>query len=366
MEETRKELERYKLALDNASDHIVISDKDGKIVYANKAASKITGYSRDEIIGTTPRLWGGQMPKEFYEKFWYTIKEEKKSFQGEVTNRRKNGEVYDAEIKVAPVLNNQGAVEFFVGIERDITHEKQVDRAKTEFVSLASHQLRTPLSIINWYAEMIEDGDAGSITEKQKEYLEEITSASKRMTELVNALLNVSRIEMGTFIVEPEKVVVQGVIEEVINDLQQRIKEKNLSIEKDIADPELAISADKKLLHVIIENILTNAVKYTQEEGEILIGQKEENEDLLIWVKDNGCGIPKLEQKNIFEKFFRASNVVKKDTQGTGLGLYIVKSIMDQIEGTIRFESEEGRGTAFYLQFPKKGMREKGGTKELS
>ena len=366
MEESKKELEQYKLALDNASDHIVISDKAGKIVYANKAASKITGYSRDEIIGATPRLWGGQMPKEFYERFWHTIKEEKKSFEGQLKNKRKNGDIYDAEIKVAPVLDEDNNIEFFVGIERDITHEKQVDRAKTEFVSLASHQLRTPLSIINWYAEMIEDGDAGLITEKQKEYLKEITSASKRMTELVNALLNVSRIEMGTFIVEPEKVVIQEVLEEVIKDLQQKIKEKNLSIEKDIADPELAISADKKLLHVIIENILTNAVKYTQEEGKIVIGQKKEDGTLVLWIQDNGYGIPKAEQNKIFEKFFRASNVVKKDTQGTGLGLYIVKSIMDQTEGTIRFESEEDKGTTFYIQLPLEGMREKKGTKELS
>jgi PAS domain S-box-containing protein len=140
------DLEKFKLAVDNASDHIVITDPDGVILYANRAVEKITGYSHSEVIGNKPSLWGKQMPEEFYNNLWKTIKEEKTNFIGELNNRRKNGEIYVAEASISPILNSNNKVIFFVGIERDITLLKEISDAKTEFVSVASHQLRTPLT----------------------------------------------------------------------------------------------------------------------------------------------------------------------------------------------------------------------------
>ncbi|MFC1609295.1 PAS domain S-box protein, partial [Patescibacteria group bacterium] len=157
-EDLAHDLKKFKMAVDNASDHIVITDIDGVILYANEATEKITGFSVDEVVGKKAgdsENWGGVMDKEFYDGMWEVLKEKKKPFVGEMENKRKNGERYDVVASISPITNNKGDILFFVAIERDITKEKEIDRAKTEFVSLASHQLRTPLSAISWYTEML-------------------------------------------------------------------------------------------------------------------------------------------------------------------------------------------------------------------
>ena len=201
-EELAKDLEKFKLAVDNVSDHVVITDPEGIIIYGNKAIEKITGYSFNEFMNKKAGvLWrSDKMSKEFYEKMWKTIKEDKDIFTGEIINKRKNGEEYHVMASISPILNRRGEIMFFVGLEKDITKEKEIDRAKTELISLASHQLRTPLSTINWYTEMLLSGDAGEINDDQKSYLQEIYTGNQRMVDLVNALLNVSRLELGTFL----------------------------------------------------------------------------------------------------------------------------------------------------------------------
>ncbi|MFA5022354.1 MAG: ATP-binding protein [Patescibacteria group bacterium] len=364
-----KDLEKFKMAVDNASDHIVITDQDGIILYANKSVERITGFSLKEIIGHkagSKDNWGGLMDSKFYQNFWDTIKENRKVFIGELNNRRKNGQAYEAIASISPILGANGNVLFFVGIERDITKEKQIDKAKTEFVSLASHQLRTPLSAINWYAEMLLAGDAGKINKEQKKYLDEIYRGNQRMVELVNALLNVSRIDLGTFAIEPQPTDIIEVAKSVVNELKQQIKIKKLNLKEDYDKTLPIMKVDPKLIRIIFQNLLSNSVKYTPSKGQIdFIIQKEKN-SVLVKVKDNGYGITKSQQNKIFTKLFRADNVREKDTEGTGLGLYVVKAIVDQSKGKIWFESEEGKGTTFYVTLPLVGMPKKEGTKELS
>lgn len=366
--EKTADLEKFKLALNNISDHVVITDANGLVVYGNKMVEKITGYPLEAALGKKAgKLWALPMPKAYYDKLWDTIKNKKQVFIGELQNRRKNGEVYSAVVSISPVLDEAGVVQFFVGIERDVTKEREIDRAKSEFVSLASHQLRTPLSAINWYVEMLLSGDAGRVTKVAREYLEEIRHGGKRMTELVGALLNVSRIEMGTFIVEPEPTDVQGLALEVIDELKPKILEKRLRIETNFERDFPAMLVDPKLIRIVFQNLLTNAVKYTPEEGRIALSLRlvPEEHRFSVEVSDTGYGIPKDEQGNVFSKLFRATNVCEKETDGTGLGLYIVKSIIEHSGGKIRFESEEGKGTTFILSFPTAGMERKKGTRRL-
>jgi len=355
--EQTEELQKYKLAVAHAAEHIIITDPTGKILYANKAVEKITGYASEEVIGKTPRLWGGQMSEEFYKNFWKTIKEDKEIFEGEIKNVRKNGEEYIAETRVAPVTDDNGEVLYFVGIERDITKEKEVDRAKTEFVSLASHQLRSPLSTINWYTEMLIDGNAGKINEKQFQYLREVRSAKSRMAGIIDALLNVSRLELGTFTLEPEPTDICKLAESITKDYEQKIKEKSINFERVIGDDIPIMNVDRDLLMIIIQNLISNAVKYTQENGDIEFKIQRKDPDLLIQVSDNGCGIPKDSQGKIFSKLFRASNVEQIDPNGNGLGLYIAKSILEKSNGEIWFDSEEDVGTTFYVTIPLSGMK---------
>ncbi len=147
-----KHLEKFKPAVDNTSDMVVIADPQGTVIYGNKAVEIVTGYKPEEAIGKkSGSLWKSPMPQEFYKTLWDTISNQKKTFTSEIENKRKNGQVYTSKISISPVLNKVGQVQFFVAVEHDITREKEIDKAKTQFVSLASHQLRTPLStIIRW------------------------------------------------------------------------------------------------------------------------------------------------------------------------------------------------------------------------
>ncbi|QQG52596.1 MAG: PAS domain S-box protein [Candidatus Falkowbacteria bacterium] len=361
-----EDLKKFKLALDSSSDHIVITDSEGITIYGNSMVEKLTGYSLEEALGKKAgTLWSYPMPKDYYENLWKIIKTNKLPFYGELKNKRKNGEVYEARLDISPVLNDKGEAEFFIGVERDITHEKMVDQAKTEFVSLASHQLRTPLSSVNWYAEMLLAGDGGALKPEQKTFVEEIYAGNQRMVELVNALLNVSRLELGTFAVEPEPINVIETADSVIKELQPIILKKKLKINFNYLKDIPIIQADPKLLRIVLQNLMSNAVKYTPDQGSVSLEIGKNRKDLLITVADTGYGIPKKDQPRIFEKLFRAQNVREKDTEGTGLGLYIIKSIIEQAGGIISFKSKENKGTTFYLNIPLTGMRKKTGTKKL-
>lgn len=253
-----------------------------------------------------------------------------------------------------------------VGTLQDVTKEKEVDQAKSEFVSLASHQLRTPLSAINWYTEMLIAGDAGNLSEEQKKYLQEVYAANHRMVDLVNSLLNVSRLELGTFTVEPQAISIKEISQSVLGELKPQIVQKNLHLKEDYDESIGLYMADPKLMRIIIQNFLTNAVKYTPENGSISISLMKDIENILIKVSDSGYGIPKDQQSKIFSKLFRADNVKEKDTEGTGLGLYIIKSIVSESKGKVWFESEENKGTTFFVTLPLSGMQKKDGAKQLS
>ena len=368
LELSNDDLLKFKLAIDNTSDHVVITDADGIAIYANAAAYRLTGYRPEETIGKKAgTLWKLPMPSEYYRTLWHTIKVEKKTFVGEIKNRKKNGEVYTAVIKISPVLDQMGNIIFFVGLERDITKEKEVEQAKDEFVSLASHQLRTPPSIIGWYTETLQSGDLGPINEKQVTYLTEIYRANQRMIVVINSLLNISRIEMGTFSITPKEIEIRDIVDEAMKELTSRFN-RTVTLKKDY-DPSLGhFSADPSIMTIIIDNLLSNAFKYSPpEKTEIEIGLKKEGDCLVLSVKDNGIGIPLKNQGQIFEKLFRADNAIAVNPDGTGLGLYMIKKIVvDGLGGKIWFESAINKGATFHVSVPLSSMKKKLGTTRLA
>lgn len=356
--ERTADFEKFRLAVEAVSDPVIITDLDGRIIYANKASENITGYARNEMIGNRPSLWGRQMPTAFYEQMWNTIKYEKKVFHGEMTNKRKGGDLYAAEVHIAPLLMEKERLYGFVGVERDITKQKEVDRARTEFVSIASHQLRTPLAVINWYLEMVLQEDIGSLNKEQRKYLGQVQAASHRMVNLVNALLNVSRMDLGIFSVTPEPIKLENIANEVLTELQQQIDEKGITITKEYESGLPAIDADPVLLRVVFQNILSNAVRYGIQGGSVTITVKKQDEkNALLSVADTGIGIPQQQQQKVFQKFFRADNAREKEPDGSGLGLYVTKAIIDYAEGKIWFSSEEGVGSTFFVTLPLAGMQ---------
>jgi PAS domain S-box-containing protein len=371
-EQLADDLIKFQMAVEGASDHIVITNPDGVIIFANHGAEIISGFSKSEMIGKkagSSELWGGQMSDDIYKKFWQTIKIDKKPYSGIFDNKKKSGKLYEAAATVAPIVNDANEVIYFVGIERDVTKEKEIDKAKTEFVSLASHQLRTPLSAINWYTEMLLDGDAGEISKQQKMYLDEIYRGNQRMVELVNSLLNVSRLDLGTFEIKPQLIELAPVIDDIINEMKHTLLDKKQKIVNKIHDDFPKISVDPKLIRVIIQNLISNAIKYSPINGIITVTvsyhPKNINSAYEINIADSGYGIPSNQKDLIFTKLFRADNIREMDTEGTGLGLYIVKSILDEAGGGISFNSVENKGTTFTVTLPISGMKQKSGNKTI-
>ena len=317
----------------------------------------------------TKLLWGGQMSKEFYQKMWQTIKIDKKTFVSEMVNRKKDGTLYNVLVSISPCLDNRGKVIYFVGIERDITKEKEVDKLKTEFVSVASHQLRTPLTAIRWYIEEVYNEELGRINKDQKDYLKQVLESNKRMIRLVNDLLNVSRLESGRITVEPVLTDLSQLIEGAITESDIMAKARNCRLIFIKPKERLpAIKIDPALIGQVINNLISNAIKYSKTGGikcQVRVELAPKGKNVMISVKDNGIGIPKNLQPRVFEKFFRADNAVKLETQGTGLGLYIAKTIIEVSGGQIWFKSGSG-GSTFVFTLPLVGSQPRKGERGLA
>ncbi|MGB3945420.1 MAG: HAMP domain-containing sensor histidine kinase, partial [Candidatus Saccharimonadales bacterium] len=241
-----------------------------------------------------------------------------------------------------------GAIELF----RDISTEYEIDRMKSDFISLASHQLRTPLSAIKTYSHMLLEGFMGNITPEQRKALRTIVSASNRMNELISTLLNVSRIETGNLIVRAKRINLNHLTDEVLKELALSADTKNISVVPKMPTTTLIIKADNLIVKEVLTNLISNAIKYTPTGGSVSVHLKKNIRTVLITVKDNGMGIPKNAREQLFTKFYRAQNVIRQETSGTGLGLYMVKGLVETLGGKIWFESVEHRGSTFYVRLP--------------
>jgi|SRR3989339_70853 len=357
LEQIRSKTEAILTSIGNG---LVVVDKEGKIDYINQSFEEMMGWKTQEIVGKSmvqvvPREDVNGVEVLFKERILTQVLAGQK-FVADLANPfyyiRKDKSRFPVSSIVSPVILNKkivGAVEVF----RDITKEKEIDKAKTEFVSLASHQLRTPLSTVNWYSEMLLTGDVGEVTTEQKKYLEEIYNGNQRMVELVNTLLDVSRIELGTLVVESKPTNIVKLTQNVINEQKLQIIEKKIKLSPSFEDNIPLITADPKLLRMVIQNLLSNAIKYTPDGGKIRASLSlDEKKNVILKISDTGYGIPANQQDKIFSKLFRADNVIGKDTEGTGLGLYIAKSIVEQVGGKLWFESEENQGATFYVALP--------------
>jgi PAS domain S-box-containing protein len=346
-------------------DGLIATDEKGNIIFINKTAEKLLGKNSKEVV---EKIFSEAVLLE--DEKGLPIPLDKHPVKMALANSatttinsatpkyyyvRKDKTRFPVAITATPVILD-GKVIGTIKVFRDITYEREIDKAKTEFVSLASHQLRTPLSTVNWYAEMLLAGDVGELNPKQKKYLDEVYHSNQRMVELVNALLDVSSLELGTFVIEPEQVNIIKLAQSVVAEQKPQIDAKKIRFSFLFAKNIPLMQADPRHLRMVVQNILSNSVKYTPEGGKVRLSLSlADKNNILLKVSDTGYGIPKNQQDKIFSKLFRADNVRDKDTDGTGLGLYIVKSIVENSGGRVWFKSEgvrEDKGTIFYVSFP--------------
>ena len=223
---------------------------------------------------------------------------------------------------------------------------------KSEFVSIVSHQLRSPLSNLKWAIEFLMAGKIGPIGEKQLEYFKILKENSARMSDLVSDLLTVSRIETARLPFKKAEFSLADLARELVKTFSPFAKASNVEVGLSAPADLPKIISDASQISQVIENLLDNALRYSKNTGEIEIKLKKRNSNLYLEIQDQGVGIPEYDQKYIFQKFFRSGNVMKYQTQGSGLGLYIAKAIIEKAGGKIGFKSQEGAGSTFWFTLP--------------
>jgi PAS domain S-box-containing protein len=337
--------------INNLTDGILVLDSANKIELVSPLVEVFLKQGAEKLINKN--IFKITSPDFDLDPLWKALKGNKKEKIKYILREEivLGGHV-SLEVSCVPIETSKEEKETLI-ILHDISRDKLVETMKTEFVSIAAHQLRTPLSAIKWTIRMLLDGDIGHISEEQKELLEKTYESNERMISLINDLLNVTRIEEGRFLYKPEPLQIQKIVEAAIqnsNDLA-KMRKINLIFEKPKNVLPL-VEVDKEKIGLAIQNLLENAIKYTPSSGSIAISLEEKDKSVLFKIKDDGVGIPQNQQSRIFTKFFRGSNVARMETDGTGLGLYTTKNIIEAHRGEIWFESEEGKGTAFYFTVP--------------
>jgi signal transduction histidine kinase len=237
-------------------------------------------------------------------------------------------------------------------ITHSVENLAEANRMKSEFINIVSHQLRSPLSNLRWTIELLMSGRLGKIEKAQIEYFRILKENSGRMGELVSDLLTVSRLETATLPLKKEEISLENLINKLISEFQPFAKASNVKVEFKSPKDLPRILTDPFQVSLVIENLLDNATRYIKESGRVKIILEKRAKNLYFEIEDNGVGIPKKDQKYIFQKFFRSENILRYQTQGSGLGLYISKAIIGKLGGKIGFRSREGEGSTFYFTLP--------------
>ncbi|QQS18597.1 hypothetical protein IPL68_00625 [Candidatus Saccharibacteria bacterium] len=228
---------------------------------------------------------------------------------------------------------------------------KKLDETKDEFISMASHQLRTPLTSVKGYLSMVLEGDAGPLKPQQEELLKQSFLSSQRMVNLIADLLNLSRLNTGKFVIEAQPTDLRVIVDQEVAQLHESAKAKNITVTWDMPSTFSLVELDEGKMHQVVMNLIDNAIYYTPMGGTILIELKETPSAVEFTVKDSGIGVPRAEQRHLFTKFYRAENAKRTRPDGTGLGLYMAKKVVVVQGGSILFESVEGKGSTFGFRF---------------
>lgn len=351
----QEEREKYWALLASIPDGVIAVDHENRILMLNQKGEELLGWKGSEIRG------------EYFTDYFKLFDEGGKPVPFEhhpcvkahttmtaFYLKRKDGRKVPIAIATSVAAAGE-TVHWMVSTFRDISQEKELEKLRMDFLSLASHQLRTPLSGTKWLIETMQRKIIGPITEKQKEYLNEIYQINERMIKLVFDMLNTLRLESGITTVKEEVVSISRLYDELSLMMASAAGTKGIILRNILKNhKEVKVMTDVQMLRSILESFVSNAINYSNPGRDVILDAKEETTAVVFFVKDSGIGIPQEEQKRIFERFYRASNAKIVKPEGTGLGLYIASMLAEKIGAEILFDSEEGKGSTFYLRVPKK------------
>lgn len=351
---------RLHAVIDNMADGLVVVDRKGRITLVNAAAERMFGWTSMELIG---KPIARMLPMR--DRKNHTVPESRhptaQALRGKVVQLcgvanagfyvRKDGTSFPATVTCAPILvdgESLGAVE----VLRDANREFEIDRMKSEFITLTSHQLRTPLTAVQWYVQDMLDGSVGRMSAPQIKHLRDVEQSTRRMIRLVDDLLRVSQIELGQMGVSVSRIDIAPIARRVAEDTEHQSSKKDVRVSVSGIREGAFVRADASVLRQVLVLLISNAILFTPRRGKVNVRIARDGKSYRISVHDMGIGIPQKEQGRVFEQFFRASNAQSLTSDGTGLGLYLAKRLVRMAGGGIGFVSKEKKGSTFWISFP--------------
>lgn len=335
---------------ERAEEHLVITDRDGIIVYANKAAEKHTGYGIEEMIGRKPgQLWGGHMPPDFYHDMWETIHDHRQAFTGDMWNRHKNGTMYWQEVYLIPILNENDEPVYYIGIELAVNDPARRETLLTECVSSVNadehFRIQWPLA---WLFE------ADRLSDDQSKQLRTYYADEAAIDMLVSGLMVVSNLPYANQ-ENDEKFCLYEMLQATEAEVRTQYGDRRFALEYPEPSGKCPVVSNKRLTHEVLYRLILNAAQYTAPgTGQVSVSLLRMPTYCLIRFQDNGIGISPEDQRHMFDKFHRGTKARNLHPQGSGLGLFIVKSISDLRGWTINCVSGAGTGACFELKIPLK------------
>ena len=346
--------------LRSIGDGVFSVDKNLKIALFNQAAEKLTGWKEADALGKTCReifqfkdkdglIICGKEATCLAQKCFRT----EQVFSEELLAiTRPDGDKAVLSETTSPIKDHHGVVTGAVSVLKDVSEKSKLEELKVDFVSLVSHQLRTPISAVKGYLSSLIEERPGKLSDEQKLYLERAYTSNERQLEIIESLLNISRIEKGKMELTPIEFSIVELAKEASTAFLQRAKEKGLQL--DILEPRVKlpkITADREKVREVLENLLSNAVKFASQ-GSVIVSFEQTKTEVVVSVADTGVGIPAEKMGKLFTKFYRVGQAPAAESEGTGLGLYIAKSLVELHKGKIWVESQVGKGTTFYFSLP--------------
>ncbi|ABB45200.1 PAS/PAC sensor signal transduction histidine kinase [Sulfurimonas denitrificans DSM 1251] len=350
-------LEQYKSSVDR-SFIVSKTDKKGVITYANDEFCKISGYSRDELIGKSHNIIRHpDTEMAIFKELWHTIRDKKEPWFGEIKNLKKDKSSYWTKAVINPILDsNQNIIEY-IGIRTDITELENAmiaalsaEKAKSTFLATMSHELRTPLNAVIGFSQILMAKD-DMPKEKIRTFVEKINISGKHLLNLVNNILDFSKIESGRMNLNKREILLENFINETILLVENEALKKDIEIIKK-GFFEISLSADEQLLKQVILNILSNAIKFSNQNSAINISYKNDEENHIISICDEGVGLSQEQLEKLFKPFSQVQEHQNTALKGTGLGLVISQKIVELHNGNIEVKTQSGKGSCFYISIP--------------